>query len=96
MFSRELSENEDIYLQKPNLKTEKAGYLIHIESDSPLLVVLTIHIIIAVRRMFIKILSAVINDWERIKVIVLGGCCLDINIIRKMDLKIKILSLSLF
>ena len=66
MFSRELSENEDIYLQKPNLKTEKAGYLIHIESDSPLLVVLTIHIIIAVRRILIKILSAVINDWERI------------------------------
>ena len=33
--------------------------------------------------MLIKILSAVINDWERIKVIVLGGCCLDINIIRK-------------
>ena len=60
------------------------------------LIILTIHIIIAVRRMLIKILSAVINDWERIKVIVLGGCCLDINIIRKMDLKIKILSLSLF
>ena len=66
MFSRELSENEDIYLQKPNLKTEIAGYLIHIESDSPLLVVLTIHIIIAVRRILIKILSVVINDWEQI------------------------------
>ena len=54
-----------------------------------ILIILTIHIIIAVRRMLIKILSAVINDWERIKVIVSGGCCLDINI-RKMDLKIKI------
>ena len=72
MFSRELSENEDIYLQKPNLKTEKAGYLIHIESDSPLLVVLTIHIIIAIRWMFIKILSVVINGREWFKVIVPG------------------------
>ena len=60
------------------------------------LIILTIHIIIAIRWMLIKILSAVINDWERNKVIVSGGCCLDINIIRKMDLKIKILSLSLF
>ena len=61
-----------------------------------ILIILTIHIIIAVRRMLIKILSAVINDWEQIEVIVPGGCYLDINIIRKMDLKIKILSLSLF
>ena len=61
-----------------------------------ILIILAIHIIIAVRRMLIKILSAVINNWERIKVIVLGGCCLDINLKRKMDLKIKILSLSLF
>ena len=60
------------------------------------LIILTIHIIIAIRWMLIKILSAVINDWEQIEVIVPGGCCLDINIIRKMDLKIKILSLSLF
>ena len=50
---------------------------------SAILIILTIHIIIAIRWMLIKILSAVINDWERIKVIVLGGCCLDINIIRK-------------
>ena len=56
-----------------------------------ILIILTIHIIIAIRWMLIKILSAVINDWERIKVIVSGGCCLDINIIRKMDLKNKIL-----
>ena len=55
-----------------------------------------IHNIIVVQWLLIKILSAVINDWEQIKVIVSGGCCLDINIIRKMDLKIKILSLSLF
>ena len=48
-----------------------------------ILIILTIHIIIAIRWMLIKILSAVINDWEQIKVIVLGGCCLDINIIRK-------------
>ena len=72
MFSRELSENKGIYPKKPNLKTKKAGYLIHIESDSPLLVVLTIHIIIAVRRILIKILSVVINDWEQIEVIVPG------------------------
>ena len=31
-----------------------------------ILIILTIHIIIAVRRMLIKILSAVINDWEQI------------------------------
>ena len=48
-----------------------------------ILIILIVHIIIAIRWMLIKILSAVINDWERIKVIVLGGCCLDINIIRK-------------
>ena len=35
-----------------------------------ILIILTIHIIIAVRRMLIKILSAVINDWEQIEVIV--------------------------
>ena len=36
--------------------------------------------------MLIKILSAVINDWEQIKVIVPGGCYLDI-IIRKNEQK---------
>ena len=61
-----------------------------------ILIILIVHIIIAIRWMLIKILSAVINDWEQIEVIVPGGCYLDINIIRKMDLKIKILSLSLF
>ena len=43
-----------------------------------ILIILIVHIIIAVRRMLIKILSAVINDWEQIKVIVPGGCYLDI------------------
>jgi hypothetical protein len=38
-----------------------------------------------------EILSAVINDWEQIEVIVPGGCYLDINIIRKIDRKIKML-----
>lgn len=41
-----------------------------------ILIILTIHIIIAIRWMFIKILSVVINNWEQIKVIVLGFCCL--------------------
>ena len=52
-----------------------------------ILIILTIHIIIAVRRMLIKILSAVINDWEQIEVIVPGGCYLDIIIIRKNEQK---------
>ena len=51
---------------------------------SAILIILIVHIIIAVRRMFIKILSAVINDWEQIKVIVPGGCYLDM-IIRKNE-----------
>jgi hypothetical protein len=37
-----------------------------------ILIILTIHIIIAVRRMLIKILSAVINGREWFKVIVPG------------------------
>ena len=52
-----------------------------------ILIILIVHIIIAVRRMLIKILSAVINDWEQIKVIVPGGCYLDIIIIRKNEQK---------
>ena len=55
-----------------------------------ILIILIVHIIIAVRWMLIKILSAVINDWERIKVIVPGGCYLDVDIMRKIDRKIKI------
>ena len=46
-----------------------------------------IHNIIVVQWLLIKILSAVINDWEQIKVIVPGGCYLDIIIIRKIDQK---------
>ena len=53
-----------------------------------ILIILTIHIIIAVRWMLIKILSVVINDWERIKVIVPGGCYLDV-IIQNNHIKIK-------
>ena len=41
-----------------------------------ILIILIVHIIMAVRRMLIKILSAAINDWEQIKVIVPGGCYL--------------------
>ena len=52
-----------------------------------ILIILTIHIIIAIRWMLIKILSAVINDWKQIKVIVPGGCYLDIIIIRKNEQK---------
>ena len=48
-----------------------------------------IHNIIVVQWLLIKILSAVINDWEQIKVIVPGGCYLDIIIIRKIDQKSK-------
>ena len=40
--------------------------------------------------MLIKILSVVINGQRSHKVIVPGGCYLDINIIRKIDCKIKI------
>ena len=50
-----------------------------------ILIILTIHIIIAVRRMLIKILSAVINDWERIKVIVPARYYLVANILRIID-----------
>ena len=46
-----------------------------------------IHNVIVVQWLLIKILSAVINDWEQIKVIVPGGCYLDIIIIRKIDQK---------
>ena len=55
-----------------------------------ILIILTIHIIIAIRWMLIKILSVVINGREKFKVIVPGGCYLDVNIIRKIDRKIKI------
>ena len=54
------------------------------------LIILIAHIILAVRWMLIKILSAVINGQRSHKVIVPGGCYLDVNIIRKIDRKIKI------
>ena len=52
-----------------------------------ILIILIVHIIIAIRWMLIKILSAVINVWEQIEVIVPGGCYLDIIIIRKNEKK---------
>jgi len=52
-----------------------------------ILIILTIHIIIAIRWMLIKILSVVINGPEWFKVIVPGGCYLDIIIIRKNEQK---------
>ena len=55
---------------------------------SAILIILTIHIIIAIRWMFIKILSVVINGREWFKVIVPGGCYLDM-IIRKNKRIIK-------
>ena len=51
------------------------------------LIILITHIVLAVRWMLIKILSAVINDWEQIEVIVPGGYYLDIIIIRKNEQK---------
>ena len=59
-----------------------------------ILIILIVHIIIAIRWMLIKILSAVINDWKQIEVIVPGGCYLDVYIIRKIDRKIKMRSYS--
>jgi hypothetical protein len=53
-----------------------------------ILIILTIHIIIAIRWMLIKILSVVINGREWFKVIVPGGCYLDM-IIRKNKRIIK-------
>ena len=50
-----------------------------------ILIILIVHIIIAVRRMLIKILSAVINDWEQIEVIVPGGCYLNMIIYKTVE-----------
>jgi len=49
------------------------------------LIILTIHIIIAIRWMLIKILSVVINHHEEYKIIVPGGYYLVANIIRIID-----------
>ena len=48
-----------------------------------------IHNIIVVQWLLIKTLSAVINDWEQIEVMVPGGCYLDMVIIRKIDQKLR-------
>ena len=50
-----------------------------------LLGVLIIHIIIAIRWMFIKILSAMIKHYLAHKAIVPGGYCFDSNMIHKID-----------
>ena len=50
-----------------------------------ILIILIVHIIIAIRWMLIKILSAVINDWERIEVIVPGGCYLNMIIYKTVE-----------
>ena len=50
-----------------------------------ILIILTTHIIIAIRWMLIKILSAVINDWEQIEVIVPGGCYLNMIIYKTVE-----------
>ena len=50
-----------------------------------ILIILTIHIIIAIRWMFIKILSVAINHHEEYKIIVPGGYYLVANIIRIID-----------
>lgn len=54
------------------------------------LIILIAHIIIAVRWMLIKILSAVINHHGRVNTVVPGGCHPNNDIIRKTDRKIKI------
>ena len=53
------------------------------------LIILITHIVIAVRWMLIKILSVVISGRRSHKVIVPDGRYLYINIIRKIDCKIK-------
>jgi len=53
------------------------------------LIILITHIIIAVRWMLIKILSAVINHQGRVNKVVSGGCHPNNNIIRKIGWKIK-------
>ena len=53
------------------------------------LIILITHIVLAVRWMLIKILSAVINHHGRVNTVVSGGCHPNNNIIRKIDLKIK-------
>ena len=51
------------------------------------LIILIAHIILAVRWILIKILSAVINHHGRVNTVVSGGCHPNNNIIRKIDRK---------
>ena len=55
------------------------------------LIILITHIIIAVRWMLIKILSVVINGQRSHKVIVPGGCYLDINYCTIIQLKNQVI-----
>ena len=56
-----------------------------------ILIILITHIVLAVRWMLIKILSAVINHHGTVITVVSGGCHPNNNIIRKTDRKIKML-----
>ena len=56
-----------------------------------ILIILITHIIVAVRWMLIKILSAVINHHGTVITVVSGGCHPNNNIICKTNLKIKML-----
>ena len=50
-----------------------------------IVIILTVHIIIAVRRMLIKILSVGINGQRSHKVIVPDGCYLDVIICKTSE-----------
>ena len=56
-----------------------------------ILIILIAHIVLAVRWMLIKILSAVINHHGTVITVVSGGCHPNNDIIRNTDQKIKIL-----
>ena len=75
---------------RKNSKKAAKGPNQRLRQRTAVLIILITHIIIAVLWMLIKILSALINGQRSHKVIVPGGCYLDVNIIRKIDRKIKI------
>jgi len=56
-----------------------------------ILIILITHIVLAVRWMLIKILSAVINHHGTVITVVSGGCHPNNDIIRKIGRKIKML-----
>ena len=56
-----------------------------------ILIILIAHIVLAVRWMLIKILSAVINPHGTVITVVSGGCHPNNDIIRKIGRKIKML-----